>query len=138
MAEELSVKHKKFADEWIIDSNQTRAYKVAYPNVKTDQVAATNANRLLKNAKIAAYIAERMKPDDEKRVATGDEVLEFYTKVMNGEITDAFGLDASLSDRLKAADGLAKRHGLNKINVEMTDNYADTLKAARERGKNAK
>ena len=58
---------------------------------------------------IAAYIAERVKPTEEKRIATGDEVMEFFTKVMKGEIKDAFGLDPSLQDRLNAAKELAKR-----------------------------
>ena len=50
-----------------------------------------------------------MKPTEEKRIATGDEVMMFFTAVMNGEIKDAFGLDASLQDRLNAAKELAKR-----------------------------
>ena len=35
--------------------------------------------------------------------------MEFFTKVMKGEIKDAFGLDPSLQDRLNAAKELAKR-----------------------------
>ena len=64
---------------------------------------------MLQNATISAYIAERMRPTEEKRIATGDEVMQFFTKVMNGEIKDAFGLDSSLQDRLNAAKELAKR-----------------------------
>ena len=33
----LTEKQKRFADEYIIDLNATRAYKVAYPNVKNDE-----------------------------------------------------------------------------------------------------
>lgn len=58
---------------------------------------------------IVAYIEERTRPTEEKRIATGDEVMEFFTKVMKGEIKDAFGLDPSLQDRLNAAKELAKR-----------------------------
>ena len=42
-------------------------------------------------------------------MATGQEVMDFFTLVMNGEVLDQFGLEASLSDRLKAANELAKR-----------------------------
>ena len=42
-------------------------------------------------------------------VADANEVLQFYSAVMRGEVKDQFGMDASLSDRLKAADSLAKR-----------------------------
>ena len=49
-------KWRRFADEYLIDCNGTRAYKAAYPTVKSDAAAATNAGRLLKNAEVQAYI----------------------------------------------------------------------------------
>lgn len=33
----LTAKQKIFADEYLIDLNATRAYKVAYPKVKKDE-----------------------------------------------------------------------------------------------------
>ena len=56
----MTEKQKIFADEYLIDLNATRAYKVAYPRVKNDEVAAAAAARLLRNVKVAAYISERM------------------------------------------------------------------------------
>lgn len=47
---------------------------------------------------------------DNKLIAEADEVLKFYTAVMRGEVKDQFGLEASLSDRLKAGDSLMKRY----------------------------
>ena len=41
--------------------------------------------------------------------ATAKEVLEYFTKVMRGEIKDQFGLEAPLSERTKAAQERAKR-----------------------------
>ena len=41
--------------------------------------------------------------------ATAQEVMEYFTKVMRGEIKDQFGLEAPLSERTKAAQELAKR-----------------------------
>ena len=35
--------------------------------------------------------------------------MEYLTKVMRGELKDQFGLEASLSERTKAAQELAKR-----------------------------
>ena len=55
---EVTEKQKVFADEYLIDLNATRAYKVAYPAVKKDEVAAVNGNRMLRNAKVSAYISE--------------------------------------------------------------------------------
>ena len=53
---ELTEKQKIFCREYIYDWNGTRAYKVAYPGVKNDLVAAVNANRLLRKANISEYI----------------------------------------------------------------------------------
>ena len=57
----MTKKQKIFADEYLIDLNATRAYKVAYPRVKNDEVARANGSRLLTNANVAAYIEKRMK-----------------------------------------------------------------------------
>lgn len=58
---------------------------------------------------IQAYIGERIRPTEEKLIATGDEVMEFLTAVMRGEVKDAFELPPSLADRKDAAKELAKR-----------------------------
>ena len=71
--------------------------------------ADTNASKLLENTRISDYIKQRTEPESEKRIATGDDVMRFFTRVMNGEEKDAFGLDASLDIRTKAAVELAKR-----------------------------
>ena len=42
----MTEKQKIFADEYLIDLNATRAYKVAYPRVKNDKVVAAAAARL--------------------------------------------------------------------------------------------
>ena len=42
----LTPKQKLFVDEYLVDLNATRAYKVAYPRVKNDDVAAPAAAML--------------------------------------------------------------------------------------------
>lgn len=56
--EKLTDGQIKFCQEYIIDWNGTRAYRAAYPNTSTDQVAASNASRMLRNDKVKAYIEE--------------------------------------------------------------------------------
>lgn len=56
----MTEKQKIFADEYLIDLNATRAYRVAYPSVKKEEAAAVNGSKLLRNTKVAAYIQERM------------------------------------------------------------------------------
>ena len=50
----MTDRQQKFADEYIIDCNASRAYKAAYPGVKKDSVAGAAGARLLKNVRIKA------------------------------------------------------------------------------------
>ena len=52
----LTEKNRIFVDEFLVDLNATRAYKAAYPRVKSDDVAAAAASRLKKEPEVAAYI----------------------------------------------------------------------------------
>ena len=55
----MTEKQKRFCDEYLIDLNGTRAYKAAYPNVKSDKAAGAASARLLGNVSIRAYLDER-------------------------------------------------------------------------------
>lgn len=103
----LTPKQQAFADYYIECGNATEAAKRAGYSEKTAQ--QIGSENLLKPL-ISAYIAERMAEEAKKRVADANEVIEFYTAVMRGEVKDQFGLDASLADRLKAGDSLMKRY----------------------------
>ena len=56
----LTLKQKKFADEYVISGNATAAYKLAYASVKKDSVARANGSRLLTNANVSNYVEERL------------------------------------------------------------------------------
>ena len=105
----LNERQKAFADYYIQTGNATEAaIKAGY----SEKTAYSIGNENLKKPEISAYIGERMAGQGEKRVADANEVIEFYTAVMRGEVKDQFGLDASLSDRLKAGDALMKRYAV--------------------------
>lgn len=72
----LTDKQKLFADEYLIDINATRAYKAVYKNVKNDETAAVNGNRLLRNAKVDEYIKKRMEERSKRTEITQDFVLQ--------------------------------------------------------------
>ena len=65
----MTEKQKLFADEYLIDCNATRAYKVAYPTVKKGEVARANASRLLTNANVQKYINDRMQKIHNEKTA---------------------------------------------------------------------
>lgn len=130
----MTPKQKAFADYYIQTGNATEAAKKAGYSEKN---VGENAAKTLKNPKVSAYIAERMGQQDKSRVADANEVIEFYTAVMRGEVKDQFGLEASLSDRLKAGDSLMKRYAAaadrNKGAMEKLDGllkeFQDAIKS---------
>lgn len=131
----MTAKRQVFADEWLKDMNGTRAYKVAYPNIKNDQVAATNAGRLLRIAEVKAYIDEQLELMHSNRTADAQEVLEYLTSIMRGEQTEETliglgmgeqskeSIDVSAKDRIKAAELLGKRYALftDKVDLQSGD-----------------
>ena len=62
----LTEKRKLFADEYLIDLNASRAYRVAYPRVKDGDTAAAAASRLLKIKDVSEYISVRMQERSER------------------------------------------------------------------------
>ena len=126
----LTPKQQAFADYYIECGNATEAAKRAG---YSENNVGENAAKTLKNPNVSAYIAERMEEQAKKRVADANEVIEFYTAVMRGEVKDQFGLDASLSDRLKAGDSLMKRYMAGGYKYGETKREEDPLsKALRE------
>ncbi len=77
----LTPKQKIFADEYLIDLNATRAYKVAYPSCKKDESARVNGSKLLTNTNVVAYIDERMKEREKRTEITQDRVLQELAKL---------------------------------------------------------
>jgi phage terminase small subunit len=84
----LTDKQKLFADEYLIDLNATRAYKAVYKNIKNDETAAVNGNRLLRNAKVAEYINHRMEERSKRTEITQDFVLKELYEIAKAKGTD--------------------------------------------------
>ena len=128
----LTDKQLLFATEYIKTANATQAaLKAGY----SENSARQQGSRLLSNANVSQYIQSHMKKKNKSTIATADEVLEYLTKVMNGEEKDAFGLDTSIADRTKAAELLGKRHMLFtekvKLDAEIEIDISDRMKQAR-------
>lgn len=117
MDKKLTPKQKAFADYYIELGNATEAAIRAGYNKKTArQIGSMNLTKV----DIKQYIEERLEKIEDARIAKGEEVLQYLTKVMRGEEKDQFGLDPSLQDRTKAAELLGKRYRLftEKVEVE--------------------
>ena len=123
----LTEKQKRFCDYFVELGNATEsAIKAGYSKSTAKNIACENFTKPY----LKAYIDEELKEKDKKRIATQDEVLQYLTSVMRGELTDEnivtenigdFMSEARIietkvkpKDRNKAAEMLSKRYGLDK------------------------
>lgn len=136
----MTEKQKRFADEYLIDLNGTRAYKVAYQKVKNDATAAQAASRMLRNVKVKTYIDEQLEKIHNEKTADAQEVLKYLTAVMRNEQTEEVVVvegtgdgcseartmekDTSIKDRVKAAELLGKRYSLFTDKMELDADMA--------------
>ncbi|WP_145333335.1 terminase small subunit [Paenibacillus xylanexedens] len=141
----LSEQQKRFADYYIETGNATQSYHNAGYKAK-GKSAEVNASRLLANAKVRQYVDELIAKKDAKRIAKQDEVLEFLTNVLRGEVKEQFPLGMGMGeqslvkkeldgkDRIKAAELLGKRYALwtdkqqieGNVGVQIIDDLGDS------------
>ena len=72
---------KRFCDEYLIDLNATRAYKVAYKRCKKDETANVNGSKLLRNTKVKEYIEQK-----QVEIQKSDSYKQMTEKVKNREL----------------------------------------------------
>lgn len=138
----MTEKQKKFADEYLMDLNATRAYKAAYPSVKKDTVAAVNGCKMLRNTKVKTYIDEQLAKIHDERMATAENVLLYLSDVLNGKskssvlslagdgYQEVIEKPPDEKERLKAAELLGKYYGMWQKNITVKDESAEKQKAA--------
>lgn len=132
----MTDKQQRFAYEYIIDLNATRAYKAVYKNVKNDETAKAAASRLLTNVNVKKYIDEQLQIISDSKIADATEVMKYLTAVLRGDETEEVvvvegcgeGCSSAVrvskgigaKDRLKAAELLGKRYGIftDKLQVD--------------------
>ncbi len=143
MKEKLTSKQKKFALEFLVSGNITDAAKKAgYSERSARQIGSLN----LTKPNVVEYMNEILSKTKSEEVATTEEVLEFLTSVMRGNVAEQFDLDPAIADRTKAAQLLMKRFNddqrmeleLTKLEIrfkesmseeQKRDNFLDTLNA---------
>ena len=102
----LSPKERVFCNKYIeLNNGKQAAIQAGY----APKTAEVTASKLLIKGKVITQIEKLREQCTKKSIATAQEVMEYFTRVMNGEEKDQFGLEASLSERTKAAQELAKR-----------------------------
>lgn len=125
---ELTEKQKRFADYFIESGNATEAaVKAGYSEKTARFIGAEN----LTKPNIHAYIDEMLGKKDNERIASQDEVLEFLTSVMRGEVIERVpllvgqGMQELVDNvppvqvRKSAAELLGKRYRLFTDNLNL-------------------
>lgn len=121
----LKPKELVFAEEWLKTTNATQsAIKAGY----SARTAYSAGNRLLKKVDVKQYIDERLAEMQESSIADTNEVMQFLSSTMRGDIPDQFGLDPALNDRLKAAELLGKRYKLFTDKQEISGADGEPIK----------
>lgn len=117
----LTIKQKKFADEYIKTGN---AYQSALNAGYSESYSKGNVIKLLENVSVKAYIDERLKKLEEEAIADQAEVLKYLTRILRDEEREEVlvsvgnfeqeiqSMKVSTKDRIKAAELLGKRYGL--------------------------
>ena len=101
----MTNKQRAFCEAYLVTLNASDAARQAgYKEKSAAQMGSEN----LRKPEIVEYIHTRLRTI--AHTADLEETMAFMTKVMRGEVKDQFGLDASIADRLRAAEGLQKRY----------------------------
>lgn len=79
---------KRFCDEYLIDLNATRAYKVAYSRCKKDETANVNGSKLLRNTKVQEYISQKQKEIEKRTEVTQDMVIKELSAIAFSKASD--------------------------------------------------
>lgn len=139
----LTERQKRFVDEYIQSGNATQsAIKAGY----SAKAAKEAASRLLTFVNVKSEVDSRLKELESERVATTQEIQEYLTAVMRGELdeevvvnvgvgkgytrADKIKAQVGAKDRTKAAELLAKVRGMfvNKSELEVTGNLPIVIK----------
>lgn len=129
----MTEKQKRFADEYLIDLNATRAYRAAYPAVKRDEAAAVNASKMLRNTKVVDYISERMEERQKRTEITQDRVLQELAAIAFVDVTEIVSIKQNtvfikntdaLTDAQKKAIAGIKTAKDGSVEVKMNDKRA--------------
>ena len=112
---------KRFCDEYLIDLNASRAYKVAYKNCKSDLTARTNGSKLLTNTNIQEYISKKQEEIEKRTEVTQDMVIKELAKIAfldirklyteNGQLRNVADIDDDTAGAISSLETLEEYDG---------------------------
>lgn len=131
LRDELTPNRRIFCDEWIIDRNGQRAYRVAYPNIKSDEVAASAASRLLTVPKVEAYLSRKLRRLKAKAEMTREQILLEERRIASSDFRQLFSGGFTAIEPGDLPDDIAR--AVAGVDVRERIIYADGEEAGIER-----
>lgn len=122
---------KRFCDEYLIDLNATRAYKVAYPRCKKDETANAASSRMLRNVKVQEYISEKQQEIEKRTEITQDMIVKELAKIAfldirklyteNGQLKNIADMDSETAGAISSLETLEEYEGYGNNREKIGD-----------------
>lgn len=106
----LNLKQQTFVDEYIKTGT---AYQSAIKAGYSEKYAKSSSHKLLENVGIKAEIDKRMEKLKKDAIADQDEILQYLTSVLRGEITDQELIPIGIGRGEMEVESLEKRSDTN-------------------------
>ena len=136
--QKLTVKQKKFADEYVKTGNATQAaIKAGYKEKTARFIGAEN----LTKPNVKAYIDTQMRKIEDAKIMKADEALQGITAIARGTLTskeladDGSYIDIypTVTERQRAYKSILKRYPLSDLDkAQIKRAQADAIKAETE------
>lgn len=115
----MNNKQKLFCEEYVKNGNNGKNAYMSVYKVKKEEIARTNASRLLTNANVKLYIQKLQDKLEDESIMSAKDRMKWLTNVI---INKDQKQKVFMSDRLKALDMLNKMSGeyttKQEINIE--------------------
>ncbi|ABI21777.1 terminase small subunit [Staphylococcus epidermidis] len=106
----LNLKQQAFVDEYIKTGT---AYQSAIRAGYSEKYAKSSSHKLLENVGIRAEIDRRMEKLKKDTIADQDEILQYLTSVLRGEVTDQELIPIGIGRGEMEVESLEKRSDTN-------------------------
>ena len=145
MDSKLTIKQRKFVDEYIISGNATQAYIDAGYSAKTRSTAEANARKLLGNYSVKESLKKRMDEIKDKKIMDQQEIMErlssigrqeprenYYKseKTIDGETVveeNKYITTPNVEEATRAMEMLGKRYVMWTDKVEQTNRNIEVV-----------
>ena len=99
----LNQRQKLFTQKYRETGNAKQSYIDAGYKAR-GSIAEVNASKLLRNAKVKAYLLELNEKAEKETIAKSDEIMKYLTSVMRGKTTETVVFLAQKTGRIVSVD----------------------------------